>query len=624
MRKINLLKSAPAFVCALLFAITVMFPALPVTSAGAEPLPSVLISTAAELRNFRDRVNNGERDLNAVLKADIDLGGEEWTPIATNGAYQGTFNGNGHVVKNYKITKLYDLKNFYEGAKGGGFFLQTDPYSSVDGLILSGTIAIAPKEAALGYVYVGSAAAYNAGRITNCVNIGSVNVKCTIKDSGSGEDACYVGGITGGTGDRETLLAGCWNRGAVSFYGSGVSSSSGSFGTVARVGGITGEGFASHSKNSGKVEAKASKVGSLYAGGISAFGGCEYSVNEAAVSAESDGLVFAGGVCGTADGLLKSSANSGSVKAISIGGLPDGAVAVAGGIAGEVRDEINGAYNSASVSASAKSAIAFAGGIGGRFQRESKGVNCANLGTVNASGYRHAVGGICASIDNEAVVSNSASAKGKVDKDILFGEAQLGEAALGSVGQRGEQADSGLREDLGVVSHTAFLLDEAKLARAAEAFTFTSGPLFVKRGTDNNELQAALYAPNAAVYENRFWTMTVEAGTYSIMNISWKNPDSLAFTVIDDAALGMASVRLRGKFCPTVFSAAGISDSTAAAVPIDSHIPFSIADEVPVIPGPLSGDGMVNGSGSGGGCNGGFGMASLALLAGAALIYRRK
>lgn len=84
--------------------------------------------------------------------------------------------------------------------------------------------------------------------------------------------------------------------------------------------------------------------------------------------------------------------------------------------------------------------------------------------------------------------------------------------------------------------------------------------------------------------------MTVEAGTYSIMNISWKNPDSLAFTVIDDAALGMASVRLRGKFCPTVFSAAGISDSTAAAVPIDSHIPFSIADEVPVIPGPLSGE----------------------------------
>ena len=105
MRKINLLKSAPAFVCALLFAITVMFPALPVTSAGAEPLPPILISTAAELRNFRDRVNNGERDLNAVLKADIDLGGEEWTPIATNGAYQGTFNGNGHIVKNYKITK---------------------------------------------------------------------------------------------------------------------------------------------------------------------------------------------------------------------------------------------------------------------------------------------------------------------------------------------------------------------------------------------------------------------------------------------------------------------------------------------------------------------------------------
>lgn len=62
------------------------------------------------------------------------------------------------------------------------------------------------------------------------------------------------------------------------------------------------------------------------------------------------------------------------------------------------------------------------------------------------------------------------------------------------MGQRGEQADSGLREDLEVVSHTAFLLDEAKLARAAEAFTFTSGPLFVKRGTDNNE-RRRLFTP---------------------------------------------------------------------------------------------------------------------------------
>ena len=606
MRKINLLKSAPAFVCALLFAITVMFPALPVTSAGAEPLPPILISTAAELRNFRDRVNNGERDLNAVLKADIDLGGEEWTPIATNGAYQGTFNGNGHIVKNYKITKLYDLKNFYEGAKGGGFFLQTDPYSSVDGLILSGTISIAPKEAALGYVYVGSAAAYNAGRITNCVNIGSVNVKCTIKDSGSGEDACYVGGITGETGDRETLLAGCWNRGAVSFYGSGVSSS-GFIGTMARVGGITGEGFASHSKNSGKVEAKTSKVGSLYAGGISAFGGCEYSVNEAAVSAESDGLACAGGVCGVA-APIKSSANSGSVKAISMGKIPNG-VASAGGIAGEVRGEINGAYNSGSVSASARYGGAFSGGISGYSVQKSRVGNGANVGSVSAAGAESCAGGLCALIASDASVTNSASARGKAAEDKLFGKVFV---ALTSADAAPD------------TNRSAFLLDEAKLARAAEAFTFMPAPLFVKRGTDNNESQAALYAPNAAPYGNRFWTMTVEAGTYGIMNISWKNSDSLSFSVIDAAALGMASVHLRGKFCPTVFSAAGISDSTAAAVTIDSYVPFSIVDEVPMIPGPVSGDGLENGSGSGGGCNAGFGMASLALLAGAVLICRRK
>lgn len=50
------------------------------------------IGTAAELKEFRDLVNDGQRDICAVLTADIDLNNEEWTPIG-DGTYYKRFNG---------------------------------------------------------------------------------------------------------------------------------------------------------------------------------------------------------------------------------------------------------------------------------------------------------------------------------------------------------------------------------------------------------------------------------------------------------------------------------------------------------------------------------------------------
>lgn len=55
-----------------------------------------------DLQAFAAKVNAGEKDINAVLTADIDMTGEGWTPIGdTNDGYTGTFDGNGH-----KISKL--------------------------------------------------------------------------------------------------------------------------------------------------------------------------------------------------------------------------------------------------------------------------------------------------------------------------------------------------------------------------------------------------------------------------------------------------------------------------------------------------------------------------------------
>lgn len=65
------------------------------------------IGTAAQLAWFANAVNNGSRSACAVLTADIDLNGQEWTPIANSGVnngYTGTFDGQGHVIHGICVT----------------------------------------------------------------------------------------------------------------------------------------------------------------------------------------------------------------------------------------------------------------------------------------------------------------------------------------------------------------------------------------------------------------------------------------------------------------------------------------------------------------------------------------
>lgn len=65
------------------------------------------IYTADQLMDFAVIVNEGYKDADAILEADIDLDGYTWTPIGvtamgegvTNG-YTGNFDGNGHVIRN--------------------------------------------------------------------------------------------------------------------------------------------------------------------------------------------------------------------------------------------------------------------------------------------------------------------------------------------------------------------------------------------------------------------------------------------------------------------------------------------------------------------------------------------
>ena len=60
-----------------------------------------LISTAAQLHEFRDLVNGGNAKLCAQLTNNIDLGGENWTPIGlSSSGYNGVFDGSGYAIRN--------------------------------------------------------------------------------------------------------------------------------------------------------------------------------------------------------------------------------------------------------------------------------------------------------------------------------------------------------------------------------------------------------------------------------------------------------------------------------------------------------------------------------------------
>lgn len=74
-----------------------------VTTASAEDITT--ISTLAELKAFRDSVNSGTtyEGLTVTLTSNIDLSGENWTPIGNGSscAFKGTFDGSFHTI--YKM-----------------------------------------------------------------------------------------------------------------------------------------------------------------------------------------------------------------------------------------------------------------------------------------------------------------------------------------------------------------------------------------------------------------------------------------------------------------------------------------------------------------------------------------
>lgn len=150
----------------------------------------LIINTYEELKTFRDNVNNGTNTAKTVkLGADIDMNGDDWTPIGFNNGngtiktFSGTFDGQGHVISNMKINITAGTDNLYFGLFGYGGSLYINNLILDNPIIYNSTnnFLYDDKKAD----YVSFLCGYNSqttNAITNCRIInGHININNTGK-----------------------------------------------------------------------------------------------------------------------------------------------------------------------------------------------------------------------------------------------------------------------------------------------------------------------------------------------------------------------------------------------------------------------------------------------------------
>ena len=232
---------------ALLLVLTMVFSLMPaalaadtLSGSGTEDDP-YLLATAADLKAFRDMANaEASSKLCATLTADIDLGGEAWTPFEPSSgyvseAYAGTFDGANHTIKGLSVNLTSNagaglfgtvcgatIKNLkVEGnvsasnsAFVGGIVGRTQTSATIDSCSFAGTVT-STKKSGSSNATAGIVGKVNKGpvTITNCANTATVN--------GNGNIAA---GILGYGGSNKVTIENCYNTGAISgrWYASGI------------------------------------------------------------------------------------------------------------------------------------------------------------------------------------------------------------------------------------------------------------------------------------------------------------------------------------------------------------------------------------------------------------------
>jgi len=276
----------------LLLCVLIVFASLPAYASAAE-------SGTVSIRNTDDWETFAENCIldvwssgrTVVLEADLDFAGKEFTPVPL---FMGTFDGNGHTLRNVSIT---------EAASVTGVFRRILPGGVVSGLTVEGMVA--PSGTATD---VGGIAGRNGGTLRACTFRGTVEGKRA------------AGGIAG-TNEASGRIETCTSYGTVS--------------GEHRVGGIAGENDGTVLSSVNRADVNTTEITSADADEASGTRSLFSGNSETVTTEDLIDVTDIGGVAGLSVGLVRSCTNEGTVGYLHIGYNVGG---IAGRLSGRIED----------------------------------------------------------------------------------------------------------------------------------------------------------------------------------------------------------------------------------------------------------------------------------------------
>ena len=327
-----------------------------VNSTGLEANKEYKVANKDDLSALATFVNNGGDTTNMtfILANDIDLASiDNWTPIGdysidystnTNNVFRGTFDGNGHSIKNLKINS------------------STKEYQGLFGVAKAGSI----KNVSIKYA---SVTAYNVCAILVADSSAEIYNCCV-----EGDIVCG-GNLAGGlVGQAYATINNCYSNGSIISQGS-------------NTGGLIGMGYNSSNVISSfsdvNVISHGERVGGLIGASACAVTNCYATGNITGYGEQVGGLI------GDSSNTVTNCYATGDVT---------GYGEQVGGLAGQSFGALNNSYATGSVYG-----FYNIGGLAGR--TNSSVVNCYATGNVSGSSY--SVGGLIGCANNSSSISNS-------------------------------------------------------------------------------------------------------------------------------------------------------------------------------------------------------------------------
>ena len=257
-------------------------------------------------------VNDADDPANCTgyeLMADIDLAGDDWTPIAT---YNATFEGNGNTISGLTIDASADLTTAF------GLFAVIS--GTVRNVGLVGVDITVTATSTNNMIDVGGLAGMNSGTVSNSSVTGSITVT-----RGDGGGTSNAGGLVGENSGGNSITA--------SYAAVAVTVSLG----TPNAGGLVGN-------NAGDIAAS-------------------YATGDVSATASQNQLATAGGLAGTSGGTIMASYATGDASATAP--APSSGNATAGGLVGEGGGVITASYSTGAPTATVDTGTASEGGLKG-------------------------------------------------------------------------------------------------------------------------------------------------------------------------------------------------------------------------------------------------------------------